>query len=564
MNIGSIGTAEAELPGLSNDEARRRIATYGPNAVVEEPRRPLKRVAEQFWAPVPWMLEAAILLQIAAGETVEAAFVALLLIVNAAIGLIQEGRANRALAALKSHLTLMATVRREGRWIKLSSADLVPGDVVKIALGTISPADLRVLSGAVLVDQSMLTGESVPVEAGAGATLFAGGVIRRGEAIAEVTATGAKTYFGRAAELVRIAKFESTEQKAIFGLVRNLAVFNGAIVVLMIAYAERIGMPPSHFIPLVLSAVLASIPIALPATFTLASALTSRKLAARGVLPTRLTAINEIAAMDVLCADKTGTLTKNSLQVDLVSPVAPSSREELLALAALASSEGNQDPVDEAIRSAATDNPLLARFKVARFEPFDPALKRSRAIVVDSSNAPREIVKGAPHVIATLVPFAADALQSADEMAARGQRVLAVAAGPEGHLALIGFIGLSDPPREDSAGLVAELRSLSIKVIMVTGDAPETAAPLASGRTRKPHRAVQQHRNAAGCRPTTTSMLASFQKTNFNSSKTFSALAMQWACAEMAPMTRRHCVRRRSASPSRPRPMSPSQRQPWC
>ncbi len=479
MPVHTAHSAAPAPPGLGSDEAERRLKAYGPNAVVEEPARPFRRIAEKFWAPVPWMLEAAILLQLAIGEQVEAAFIGLLLVLNAVIGLIQEGRANHALAALKSHLTLTASVRRDGQWVKLASDGLVPGDIVKIALGAIVPADLRVVAGAVLVDQSMLTGESVPVEAGPGSALYAGGIVRRGEAIAEVTATGAHTYFGRAAELVRIAHHDSAEQKAVLGLVRNLAVLNGAVVILMIAYAYGIGMPASHFIPLVLTAILASIPVALPATFTLAAALTSRTLVSRGVLPTRLAAINEIAAMDVLCADKTGTLTKNALRVDLVRPFAPTTSEELLAFAALASSEGGQDPVDEAVRRAAQGNRVLASFSLLSFEPFDPALKRTKALVLDQSGEKQEIVKGAPHLIASTGSAAPDALAAADQMAAQGHRVLAVAAGAPGALALIGLIGLSDPPREDSAGLIGELRKLGVTTIMVTGDAPATAASVA-------------------------------------------------------------------------------------
>ncbi len=519
----------AVTSGLSTEEAERRLAATGPNAVAEEKPRLFRMVAEKFWAPVPWMLEAAILLQLAIGEHIEAAFIAVLLIFNAAIGLIQEDRANRALAALKSRLTLTASARRDGQWIKLPSQKLVPGDIVKMSLGAIVPADLRLVSGAMLVDQSMLTGESIPVEAGSGAELYAGGIVRRGEAIAEVTATGERTFFGRAAELVRIARHESAEQNAIVRLVRNLAVLNGTVVIFMIAYAHGIGTPPDRFIPLVLTAILASIPIALPATFTLASALTSRKLALRGVLPTRLAAINEIAAMDVLCADKTGTLTRNALQVEIVRPFAPTTSDRLLALAALASSEGGQDPVDEAIRRAVQGNPELGDYKVSQFVPFDPAVKRTTAVVFSKAGEQLEIVKGAPQAIMSLVAAASgsldhddfglnqskvmnvidfeslerdrqislrnlrkldcagkpvstfphSALESATDMAAQGHRVLAVAAGVPGRLELVGLLGLSDPPRDDSAGLVHELRSLGVTTIMVTGDAPETAAHVA-------------------------------------------------------------------------------------
>jgi H+-transporting ATPase len=259
------------------------------------------------------MLEAAIVLQLAIGERIEAFIIAALLAFNVALGVFQEGRANAALAALKSKLALKAFVKRDGQWTEIPAAELVPGDVVKLALGGIVPADTRILDGRVLLDQSMLTGESVPVEVFPEKTAYAGALVRRGAATAEITATGQRTYFGKTAELVRIAHPESGEQKAVLGVVRNLAVFNGGIVVLLVAYARSIAMPVDHVIPLVLTALLASIPVALPATFTLAAALGAQVLTRKGVLLTRLSAIHEAATLDVLCADKTGTLTRNEL-----------------------------------------------------------------------------------------------------------------------------------------------------------------------------------------------------------------------------------------------------------
>ena len=276
---------------------------------------PLRMALEKFWAPVPWMLEAAIVLELALGKYVEAAIIAGLLVFNAALGLFQESRAQATLAALKSRLALNASVRRDGAWKTVPAAELVPGDVVKLSLGAVVAADVHLTGGEVLLDQSMLTGESVPIEAGAGVQTYAGALVRRGEAVAEVTATGARTKFGRTAELVRTAHVVSSQQKAVLRVVRNLAGFNGVVIVLLVAYAWFLKMPFDEIIPLVLTAVLASIPVALPATFTLAAALGARALAKLGVLPTRLSAVDEAASMDVLCADKTGTLTQNALTV---------------------------------------------------------------------------------------------------------------------------------------------------------------------------------------------------------------------------------------------------------
>ena len=339
--------------GLTGDKARSRLAKFGPNAMPDTSLHPLRMALEKFWAPVPWMLEAAIVLELVLGKYFEAAIIALLLVFNAALGLFQESRAQATLAALKSRLAMNASVRRDGTWKTIPAAELVPGDVVKLSLGAVVAADVRLTGGEILLDQSMLTGELIPIEAGAGVETYAGALVRRGEAVAEVTATGTRTKFGRTAELVRTAHVVSSQQKAVLRVVRNLAVFNGLVIAMLVGYAYFLGLPPAEIVPLVLTAVLASIPVALPATFTLASALGVRALAKEGVLPTRLSAVDEAATMDVLCADKTGTLTRNELKVTDVRPMPGFDRARVLELAALASSEGGQDPVDGAIRTAA-------------------------------------------------------------------------------------------------------------------------------------------------------------------------------------------------------------------
>src|SRR5579863_2898673 len=240
--------------GLTSDEARSRLEKFGPNAMPDTALHPLRMAIEKFWAPVPWMLEAAIVLELALGKYVEAAIIAGLLIFNAALGLFQESRAQATLAALKSRLALNASVRRDGAWKTISAAELVPGDVVKLSLGGVVAADVRLTAGEVLLDQSMLTGESVPIEAGAGVQTYAGALVRRGEAVAEVTATGVRTKFGRTAELVRAAHVISTQQKAVLRVVRNLAGFNGVVIVLLVADAWFLKLPFGEIIPLVLTA----------------------------------------------------------------------------------------------------------------------------------------------------------------------------------------------------------------------------------------------------------------------------------------------------------------------
>jgi H+-transporting ATPase len=465
--------------GLTNDEARRRLEQFGPNAVPDTSLHPLRRALTQFWAPVPWMLEAAIILEVALGKYVEAAIIAVLLAFNAALGFFQEGRAQATLAALKSRLALNASVRRDNVWATLPAAGLVPGDIVKLSLGAVVAADMRLTDGSVLLDQSMLTGESVPIEAGAGFETYAGALVRRGEAVAEVTATGTRTKFGRTAELVRTAHVESSQQKAVVRVVRNLAICNGVIIVILVGYARSLHMAVGEIVPLLLTAVLASIPVALPATFTLAAALGARALAKVGVLPTRLSAVDEAASIDVLCADKTGTLTRNELTVTAVHALPGFDEPHVLGLAALASSDGGQDPVDGAIRAAAAKSVVADLPKLSKFVPFDPATKMSEATAVDASGATVRAVKGAFAAVAALAPPPPDASTIGDQLAAQGFRVLAVAVGPPDALKLAGIIALSDPPRSDSAALIAELHTLGVRTVMLTGDAAATAAIVA-------------------------------------------------------------------------------------
>ncbi len=465
--------------GLTSEEARRLFGQFGPNSMPDTSAHPARMAIEKLWAPIPWMLEAAIVLELVLGKYIEAAIIAVLLLFNAALGFFQEGRAQATLAALKKRLALTASVRRDGAWKNCPAADLVPGDIVNLSLGGVVVADVKLVEGNVLLDQSMLTGESIAIEAGPGFQTYAGALVRRGEAVALVTATGIRTKFGRTAELVRTAHVVSSQQKAVLRVVRNLAVFNGILIIVLVGYALTHSMPWKEILPLVLTAVLASIPVALPATFTLASALGARALARQGVLPTRLSAVDEAASIDVLCADKTGTLTRNELTVMMVVPMPGFDERHVLMMAALASSEGGQDPVDEAICCSVSGKVASNPPKLSHFEPFDPAKKMSEATAVDSSGGTIRIIKGAFAVVGNLAAPSPGAPAAANELESKGFRVLAVAAGPPAALQLMGLIALSDPARDDSAALVTELKTLGVRTVMVTGDAPATAAIVA-------------------------------------------------------------------------------------
>ena len=478
MPTDATPLAPDDAAGLTDAEAQRRLADDGPNAVAHEAPHPIRQALGKFWAPVPWMLETTIVLQLALGEYAEAAAIALMLALNAALAFFQESKAQTTLDALTSRLAITASARRDGVWRMLPAPDLVRGDIVKLSLGGVVPADLRLIRGAVLVDQSMLTGESVPAEAGPGFEAFAGALIQRGEAVAEVTATGARTKFGRNAALIESAHVESTEQKAIFRVVRNLALFNGGVTVLLVAYAMAIGMPLRQIVPMGLVAVLASIPVALPSMFTLAATVGARAVARRGVLPTRLSALDEAAGMDVLCADKTGTLTCNQLTVSQCTALPGWTEADVMAMAALASSNGGADPLDAAIRAAAKPADVQT-WQRTSFTPFDPATKMSGAMATRAGGKPTRIVKGALAALTKVAEASPQMSALVESLQAKGYRVLVVACGADESLHMAGAIAISDPPRADSAALIARLHDLGVRVVMVTGDAAITARVVA-------------------------------------------------------------------------------------
>jgi H+-transporting ATPase len=465
--------------GLTTAEASRRLAESGPNAVSQRAPPRWHAFLGKLWGPIPWLLEAAIVLQIALGAYIEAAVVGGLLVFNACLGFLQEQRASTALAALRSHLAPTALARRDGNWQRLAAAELVPGDVISLPLGALVPADATIVSGSILADQSMLTGESIAVDIEPGGLVYAGAIVRRGQAVAEVIATGARTRSGETIELVRVAHGRSTEQRAILAATRALAIANGTVGLLIIAIGLAMALPVRDLLGLSLTALLASIPVALPATFTLSGALAALALARRGVLLTRLSAAHEAAAIDVLCADKTGTLTRNALSVAAVEAMPGISREQLLALAAATCSTIDLDPIDTAIRAAAVASRAPDDLRTLRFVPFDPGTRMSEAVIVDTCGVEQRVAKGALHAIEAVAEVPAGARPVADGLAERGYRVIAIAAGPAPSLKLVGFMALDDPPRDDSAPLIVALRSLGIRTVMVTGDSPTTAAVIA-------------------------------------------------------------------------------------
>jgi H+-transporting ATPase len=539
---------DKSLNGLTGDEASVRLKTDGLNAMPDVSVRPIINLLSKFWAPIPWLLEASLVLEVGLHKYFEAAIIAGLLIFNATLAFVQEGRAQATLKALRSRLALNASVLRDGKWQTLPATQLVRGDLVKLSLGAVVAADVHLVFGSVLLDQSMLTGESLPAEAGVGADTYAGALVQRGEATAEVTATGARTKFGRTAELVQTAHSISSQQTAVLRIVRNLAIFNGIVIVLMGIFAYSHSLPSGEIISLLLTSVLAAIPVGLPATFTLAAALGARALAKSGVLPTRLSAVDEAGTINVLCSDKTGTLTLNHLSVTTVRARSGSDQPHVLAMASLASSDGGSDAVDAAIRSASEKKPPPDLPKLGTFVPFDPAKKTSEATATNAEGEVIRIVKGAFTAVAGLTAPAPDAAAIADELEKKGFRVLAVAAGPSAAFEIIGLIALSDPPRPDSVSLIAELKSLGVRTVMVTGDAPETAAIVAHAVVSTMPYARREPYPPTSSLRTLRSLQAFFQRASSTSSKLFKREDTRLACVEMGQMMLLLFARRRLAS----------------
>ncbi len=468
-------------PGLSTAEAARRLQQYGPNAIPEPKPNPWLQFLKKFWGPVPWMLEATIVIEFLLTRYTEGAAITALLGFNALLSTVQEKRAADALALLRQNLDLKVRVLRDGTWQMLPAEQVVPGDVIHIRLGDILPADVRVLEGHLQVDQSALTGESLPVDVTEGQTGYAGTLVQHGEATAEVIATGLKTRFGRVAQLVQEAKHPSQMEQVIFGIVRALILLDGGLALGVLFYALFFHhLPALETLSFVLILLVASVPIALPATFTLATALGARELAHQGVLVTQLSAIEEAAGMDVLCSDKTGTITQNRLSLVGLYPQTPTDEATLLKVAAMASDPATQDPLDLAILEAAHQRHLEPDWAQRySFTPFDPATKRSEA-TFESQGSVRRAVKGAPHAVAALCATPpADLDTQLENLATQGLRILAVAYGDEQTLMWGGLLAFQDPPRPDSASLITQLKQMGVRVIMVTGDGESTARAIA-------------------------------------------------------------------------------------
>ncbi len=477
--------------GLSSAEAAKRLAQYGPNEIADHKTNPLLKFLSYFWGPIPWMIEIAVILSGAVGHWPDFFIILLLLVANGVVGSTEERQAGNAIEALKGKLAINARVKREDAWVTAPARELVPGDVIRLRLGDIVPADARLLDGdEIEVDQSALTGESLPATRLAGDAVFSGSIVRQGEIGGLVYATGTHTYFGKTAELVADAHTVSHFQRAVLKIGNYLIILAIALVTIIVVTAILRGDAILTTLQFALVLTVAAIPVAMPTVLSVTMAVGARLLATKQAIVSRLVAIEELAGVDVLCADKTGTLTQNSLtlgnpfSIDSVSPAT------VILNGALASRADNDDPIDRAVLGGLEDPKVLQAYTVTHFQPFDPVHKRTEATVTAADGTTFKVTKGAPQVILALAANAAQITSAADkavnDFAARGFRSLGVArADVDGDWQFVGVLPLFDPPRDDAAATIATAAAMGVTVKMVTGDAlaiaKETAAKIGLG-----------------------------------------------------------------------------------
>jgi len=474
--------------GLTPAEVDTRRKEHGFNEVAEEKAHPLLVFLGKFWGLSAWMLELIMVLSAVLRKYSDLAVVSALLVINAGVSFVQEHRAAGVVETLRRRLQVSARVRRDSNWQVIPARELVPGDIVRLRPGDLIPADVKLLTGALTIDQSALTGESKDADKAPGEVLSSGSVVRRGEGNGVVILTGAKTYFGRTTELVQQARPKLHIDAVMAKVVRWLFLVVGALLGLVVVMSLLRGTLLFEMVPLMLILFMSAIPLSLPVMFTVSMAVGSKELAKRGVLVTRLSAAEDAATMDVLCADKTGTITMNQLAVTGVIPLEHATEADVLVAGALASQEADQDPIDLAFLAAAKERHLfdsLPKATPVSFAPFDAKNRRTEAVVEQGGQRLR-VMKGAVRTVAEvcgLPPPAIEALEArVRESAAKGYRMLAVARGAEtGTPALVGLVSLYDPPRPDAKQLIATLHDLGVSVKMLTGDALAVASEIARG-----------------------------------------------------------------------------------
>jgi H+-transporting ATPase len=470
--------------GLETQEVQRRLAQYGYNEVPEKKVSFLRRLGKRFWGIVPWMLEATAIITLLLGKYPQALVIVFLLFFNAGMSLWREGRAKAAMAKLKQRLRIQSRVKRDGKWSTVPARELVPGDVVRVRIGDLLPADIKIIDGSIGLDQSVLTGESGVVEKLPPEIAYSGSAVKRGEATGIVDATGIKTYFGKTISLLDMAKPKLHMEEVTVKVARQLAILVLASLLIVFVYAVLTGFDLAVLLPLAGVLLVASVPVAMPTMFTVNMALGAAALAKQGVLVTRLSATEDAATMDVLCADKTGTITMNKLFVEEEAPLNGFGEGDVLLYGALASKEANQDPIDIAFLTAATQASLpLDAYSQTEFVPFDPKTRMTEA-TINKDGEKFFVGKGSFDTICTACNVPEEEAKTmqklAEELSAKGLRVIAVAKGVHrSRLQFVGLAGIADRIREDSREILDQIRGLGVEVKMLTGDSLPIAKNIA-------------------------------------------------------------------------------------
>ncbi len=483
-----MNEVDEEQQGLTTKEAKEKLEKFGPNSLPENKQPAYIKFLQYFWGPIPWMIEAALILSAIVQDWVDFVIIFLLLIVNAVVGFVEEHQADNAIDSLKKNLALKARVKRDGKWQSISSEEVVPKDLIRLRLGDIIPADAELTgAGNLKVDESALTGESMPAEKKSGDTIYSGAIVKKGEMTAKVTATGTKTYFGKTASLIEGANNVSHFQRAVLKIGNYLIIIAIVLVVLILATSIFRGDNFLEILRFSLVLTIAAIPVAMPTVLSVTMAVGAKLLSKKQAIVRKLSSIEELAGIDILCSDKTGTLTKNELSLGDPFLAEGVTKENIIFYAALASKEEDQDPIDSLVLKSLDDKSKLSSFEIKDFTPFDPSSKRTEALVVDDSGNQFKASKGAPQVILNLSEggedFKKEVSQKIDELASKGYRTLGVAKTEEDDKwKFLGFLPIFDPPREDSKETIQNAKDFGVKVKMVTGDqkaiAKETARQL--------------------------------------------------------------------------------------
>ncbi|MEM1538010.1 MAG: plasma-membrane proton-efflux P-type ATPase [Candidatus Nezhaarchaeales archaeon] len=488
LSIGeTFNKLETSIHGLTEAEAKNRIEKFGYNEIREEKRSPLIDFFKRYWGPMPWLLELAIVLSCVLGHYLEAIIIFTLLTINVIIGFVHSHRSQKVLEFLKKRLAVKARVLREGKWVVKDAKEIVPGDIILVGLGDLVPADAKIVDGEVSVDRSALTGESLPVDLGPSEVLYSSSIVTRGEAKCVVVNTGVNTYFGRTAELVKRAKPKSHQEEVVMSITKYMMYVGIVALILTSTYALLLNTSILSLLTLAVIFLMGAVPVALPAVLTIVQAIGAMELAKEGVLVTRLDSIEDAASIDVVCLDKTGTITQNKLSVVEVTPFLKYTKEDVMLIASLASEEEGGDVVDSAVinyaKSLGVNSDLYRRVS---YTPFNPTIKRSEA-VIEGEGMRFKAVKGAPQIVLKLCKNIDEIQQEVnkvlEELSHKGYRTLAVAKS-EGEdldrLTFTGLLALADPIRPDSKMMIEEIKKLGIKPVMLTGDNVNIAKEVAS------------------------------------------------------------------------------------